>query len=416
MPPSRKTRRQASRPIFGLPKELSGNVLPTYSDVIKFYFWVQNINSKNSSATTKSTVNDITKVVASRVEEIWNKASIPIVSHDRVLQILRSYYDKYLKLLKPYKKRQSQIKYQKQLNSFKEEAHSRLFDIAACKCDFTTCSCDKARKVPVCEQTFLIDQRSMRLMFISNIDKAVSEKLKCKYKRKLASATRIEKYKRSVQEENRCKVDDHQEAQDESDDDIPLAKIRKRIQSEEYVRTSDEVESNLMLTSVSDNRLKTPRLERDLPTLARACDRHGVSDRAAAAIASAALQDFGIISPDDSQNVVDRNKIRRARQRKRNLLQKMNKDNRENLLQTLYFDGRKDHTMTNVQKGSKWYRKNVVEEHLTLLEEPGSQFIGHVTPASGSSEDIKNSLLDFLNERYDLGYLLVSMYSLIAHN
>jgi len=49
-----------------------------------------------------------------------------------------------------------------------------------------------------------------------------------------------------------------------------------------------------------------------LPSLARACDRVGVSDRAAAAIVSAVLQDFGLISTEDLQNVVDKNMFHSA--------------------------------------------------------------------------------------------------------
>jgi hypothetical protein len=92
------TRKVSSRPVFGLPKELSGNELPTYADVLKLYFWVQN-NAKNKSITKrKETVAEITQVVATRVEGIWIKASIPIASHDRVLRLFRSYYDKYVEI------------------------------------------------------------------------------------------------------------------------------------------------------------------------------------------------------------------------------------------------------------------------------------------------------------------------------
>ncbi|GBM45986.1 hypothetical protein AVEN_82154-1 [Araneus ventricosus] len=44
--------------------------------------------------------------------------------------------------------------------------------------------------------------------------------------------------------------------------------------------------------------------------------RFGISDRAGAAIVSAALQDVGIISESYVLNVVDRNKIRRVRKGK----------------------------------------------------------------------------------------------------
>ena len=46
-------------------------------------------------------------------------------------------------------------------------------------------------------------------------------------------------------------------------------------------------------------------------SLALACDRTGVSDRAAAIIASSVLKDVGIISSNDTSGVIDRSKLRR---------------------------------------------------------------------------------------------------------
>ena len=188
----------------------------------------------------------------------------------------------------------------------------------------------------------------------------------------------------------------------ESDDDTPLAQVRTNSHQSQattgaLVGTNSYIDSEL--NEPSTNQTPT-RLKRDLPALARACDRHGISDRTGAAIASAVLQDFGLISPEDQGNVVDRNKVRRARHRKRSNLQQMNKESQD-VLHSLFFDGRKDHTIMNVQKGSKWYRKNVVEEHISLIEEPGSKYLGHVTPLSGTAEAIKQTLMDFLNERYE---------------
>ena len=70
-------------------------------------------------------------------------------------------------------------------------------------------------------------------------------------------------------------------------------------------------------------------------------------------------------------------------------------------MHSLFFDGRKDHTIINIQKGSKWYRQKVLQEHISLIEEPGSKYLGHVTPASGTAEDVKQSLMNFLHERYE---------------
>ena len=89
------------------------------------------------------------------------------------------------------------------------------------------------------------------------------------------------------------------ELESDSDDDVPLAALQEEMRNERHRR----------------NRKK-------LPTLATACDRHGVSDRAAAAIASAVLQDFGVLSKEHSFNVIDRSKIRRSRQTQRTAMQK----------------------------------------------------------------------------------------------
>ena len=152
-----KTRKKSRRPVFDLPKELSGTNLPSYSDVMRFYFWANDDCMNRSSTKHLETVTSITDKVVSCVEEIWNKASIPIVSRNRILQMIRNYYDKYLKLLKHFKERHNEDKYNEKINRFKEDG-SRLFDIASCKCAFDNCNCEKTRKVPVVEQSLLIDQ------------------------------------------------------------------------------------------------------------------------------------------------------------------------------------------------------------------------------------------------------------------
>lgn len=147
----------------------------------------------------------------------------------------------------------------------------------------------------------------------------------------------------------------------------------------------------------STSRSRRVRLTKNLPAVARACDRYGLSDRSAVAVASAVLQDFGIISEGDSKNVIDRNKIRKSRQLKRNDLQILE---RSDGVRAVYFDGRNDHTITNIPIGSRWYRKKVVEEHVSLIEEPCSKYIGHITPISGTSEAIKSGIIGFLRQRF----------------
>jgi hypothetical protein len=80
------------------------------------YFWVQNITQNRSGRKRKETVADNTQIDAATVEEIWIKTSFLIVSRSRVLGLFRGHYDKYLKLLKPFKQRQVQDKFKKMLN------------------------------------------------------------------------------------------------------------------------------------------------------------------------------------------------------------------------------------------------------------------------------------------------------------
>ncbi|KAF2904927.1 hypothetical protein ILUMI_01248 [Ignelater luminosus] len=48
---------------------------------------------------------------------------------------------------------------------------------------------------------------------------------------------------------------------------------------------------------------------------------------------------------------------------------------------SLYFDGRKDNTIVLEQNGTKFYRREVVEEHISLIQKSEGQLLQHVTPA-----------------------------------
>lgn len=69
-----------------------------------------------------------------------------------------------------------------------------------------------------------------------------------------------------------------------------------------------------MNTSTSSS-INNSQMRLKLPALAMVCDRTGISDRSAATIASAILQDVGIISIDTKKNVIDRMKVRREREK-----------------------------------------------------------------------------------------------------
>ncbi|GBM72270.1 hypothetical protein AVEN_46969-1 [Araneus ventricosus] len=121
--------------------------------------------------------------------------------------------------------------------------------------------------------------------------------------------------------------------------------------------------------------------------------RFGISDRAAAVIVSAALQDVGIISKSNVLNVVDRNKILRGRTKARTTLLSRVINVYDHDQFGLYFDGRKDRTLSKEDNR----RKVIIEEHISLVNEPGSEYIGHVSVNFGRAQIIGNNIYSFLS-------------------
>lgn len=131
-----------------------------------------------------------------------------------------------------------------------------------------------------------------------------------------------------------------------------------------------------------------------LHSLTTVCDRYGVSDRAAAAIVSSVLCSVSNADSEaQSANVVDRMKLRRMRQKVR---KQILTEERVTEIPALYFDGRKDKTAKTVLKGSKRFRVIVQEEHISIIKEPGSVYVGYVVPTSGSARNIERAIHSFL--------------------
>ncbi|GBL99578.1 hypothetical protein AVEN_68840-1 [Araneus ventricosus] len=126
----------------------------------------------------------------------------------------------------------------------------------------------------------------------------------------------------------------------------------------------------------------------------RTLDRFGISDRAGAAIVSAALQDVGIISESNVLNVVDRNKIRRGRTKTRTtLLSQVIKDYDHDQF-GLYLDERKDRALSMEDN-----RRKVIIEHISLVKESDSEYIGHVSVNFGRAQIIGNNIYSFFAMR-----------------
>lgn len=344
---SNNTRKSTNCPIFGAPEEINENQLPTYKEVMKYYNLIRHRLKLENNSKKEPSINEISEVVLCKIEYLWRKASLPIVSHNRGMQLIKSYHAKCKNLLKSLKRLSEE-----KIQDFHRNSE-KLFDVSSCKCkDLELCKCSKDQKIPKEERAFLIDQRTERKMIMGTVDLLTTKRKKKLSDRKIKL--------KSYYDSNICEPGPSHKIPDTS------------ITSE----SSDE-EQTFPPSSSKPKKRKIASLK----NLSTICDRYGISDRAAAAVASAVLQDAEI-----NNEVIDKSKLRRARQKLR----------KETLAQTqfdtipaLYFDGRKDKTMKIVMKGGKKYRLTSVEEHISIIKEPGSVYVGYAVPSHGTAKGLE---------------------------
>ena len=371
-------------PILGYPSALKSNVLPTNGDILRHWKLLK-MSDEKPGAIPKRHV--LTTKISSNVVEIWNSASIPAIQTWSILRRIDSLIDQYLGILKSMKRDSSREKFRNKLSEFEENLRL-LFDVAQCQCaGLEECKCPKYKKVPQMEHQFLIDQRGPRKMMIGSVDsKMTSRNLKKFAKRSAAAQLRANECKRK-----------HEAETDKSTDEDNMDQVDSK--NTAHVQDPDfEPEFVNQKTSSSYNM-------NSLPNLASACDRTAVSSRKAAILTSAVLEDLGMVNQDDFSGVIDKNKLNRQRSKSRSeQTENAAKKVRMNNSLGLYFDGKKDETTNAVVKGGVKTREKVTEEHYTLILEPNSVYKAHVTPKSGSAQNISSAIYD------EMGPLMKDIY------
>jgi len=119
------------------------------------------------------------------------------------------------------------------------------------------------------------------------------------------------------------------------------------------------------------------------PNSAMMSERYQLSDRASAAVVNAAMNDAGLIMDLDTANVIDKNKLRREREKYRNIIS--DEAIFYKFIDRIYIDGRKDAillTEHDAQTG-KYYHKTELQEHIVVVGEPGACYLMHVSPQDG---------------------------------
>ncbi|KAK4880959.1 hypothetical protein RN001_004278 [Aquatica leii] len=101
----------------------------------------------------------------------------------------------------------------------------------------------------------------------------------------------------------------------------------------------------------------TSQMRININKLALVCDRTGVSDRVAAMLSSAVLQDVGIITLEDQSKVIDRSKIRQARKNVRKAIQNIEI---KSDIEGIYFDDGPKHLLGMIQR-SRFLPQNILK-------------------------------------------------------
>ncbi|XP_050517554.1 uncharacterized protein LOC126892123 [Diabrotica virgifera virgifera] len=222
-------------------------------------------------------------------------------------------------------------------------------------------------------------------MGIGTVDIIETNKLRKKLERQKAEIEREERFRQW--QEGDCSQS--AKIMDDSIDDGNEGQFINIVAVPELKKSSNDT-----FSATEPSTSEVGQMRFTLPTLSRVCDQYGISNRCAAAIASATLQDIGIVTMDDCSKVVDRSKVRRERQKTRALLKNLQTGSGGGL-KSIFFYGRKDKTLSQEIVGGRYHKRTISEEHISMIEEPNSLYLGHVTPSSGTGKHIATAIYDF---------------------
>ncbi|CAH0551159.1 unnamed protein product [Brassicogethes aeneus] len=393
-------------PFFGNPKHFSPRCLPTKSDVVLACLQVryENALTTNSNNIKNVSFSLVANEVAAQVQALYAKSSLPTVSRNRVVKQIHDLHDKYYKFRKSFNRDKEKGRTEP-YTKFISDSKTQLFDITSCKCTITftctcnslnfakckcpnpfhmACNCPADMKVPVLERKFLFDQRHYRIMQIQGVDVKESEKLLKRLARQQMEEKKIARCCSSSKVSSPTADCDGHESEIE---------IKKENAKKDDEFTAPKRSRNLPSTSTSQ------QMRLDLTNTAVVSDRYGISHRATAALVSSLLLDIGMVSETDNTLVVDKSKVQRSKLRARTSLQAKQMSRSGDTLQGLYFDGRTDETVVIEVVNDKRYRRVVKEDHISVVQEPGSKYLTHVVPTSKKADGIANSIISYLHAK-----------------
>ena len=314
---SKYTVKGCSCPSFGRPKDLNTAGLPTLQDVILCCLEERRLLGKALKSQQEVKFSVIAENVAKKVIGLYECISIPHVSFNRVMQLLRSMHKEYKKMKKYQSLTNEKPSLKNYIDDYKDRC-KKLFDIASCKCKrFESCDCSTEKQVPQKVRVFLTDQRLSKKFYLT------AQKMKNIYPSTALESSNLNSQQSSNSNSQQSSNSNSQQLSTKSTDS-------------ETPQSSQE----LYTPTVKKEPIAT-QARMELKNTAAVAQRFGVSPAATAAITSSVLYDVGLITEANTALVTDRSKIRREIT-KLNYNLKQNFDETLLALKSLHFDERKD--------------------------------------------------------------------------
>lgn len=343
--------------------ELNNTKLPTKGDVINFFLHLRH----NAGRIRK--LGAFKQEVLRGIIILWQRAGIPVMSVSGVRKSLDKLLNDYYKMVK--------YKFEYNVNEW-----NRLFLISRCKCGIErniACNCTASDKIPDHAKEFFIDQCGPRLLTIDYVADMMSTS--------------------SNGEEMSKTVESSYGLRDE------FVSVGYNVDSEE----EQEFEENV--NDVSQTLKKFVVADISLHNFSSALDRSDTSVRYGALLATMLIKDLKLsitakaneeLSQETAESicqffdglVIDKNKIFRERVKFRKQATVAAKCN--DLITCISFDGKKEPTLKRITEANVTRNVVVNEEHITILKEPHSKFIGYATPTDSTAMEIQKSIVDFL--------------------
>ena len=430
-----RTRHKSASPMsdyLGRGKEMSPTELPTSRDILRYCLLLRETLPEFK---TNQSIRVMMDKVLEEIRARWKRANFkfqpPVTATDRsILDRLSALWEKCSKI----SRNKSNAK---EKNKF-EDSLDRLFDITKCRCPLLACenelskctgchcedpsckgcpknqydlppchilcSCPSEQQLPVLELSFIKAQREKvgekSSVMIAQVDIKESNHQAAEIKKKIEKQRRkdirekedLERQRKLVEEEEQKEKDAAERAYDFYAEEA-FCDLSDKDDEDNYTPEYRPIrDSNRNMMKISN--------------IAMASIRCGVPANAAAAIVNATLLDFGIISKNDTSNVVDGKKVQRAKDAlHKELQEKADMDYMERDIKCILFDGKKDWTLVyqEIEGCSQVYPGVVQEEHYSVVAEPGGQYLFHFTPdeadkENSAAEKIANVLVEWMSK------------------